>query len=278
MSVVTSAPQDLSVERAVAAMQDKFHAALPAHIPSERFVRVALSALADPQVRKVAATPQGKRSILEATLRAASDGLLLDKRESALVAFGDGVQYMPMVAGIMKKARNSGEISSLICQVVYSNDEFQIDYVTSAEPVTHRPNLRERGKPYGVYAIARLKDGSWSQPEFMTRDEVELIRQRSRAKNNGPWVTDFWEMARKTVIRRLAKYLPSSTDKDGFQEVVRHDDELIDLTPSSEPAPTPIAPVKRSAAKLLAAVETAPEPADEPHDPETGEVVEASEV
>lgn len=275
MSVVAASPQELPVERAVAAMQDKFDAALPAHIPAERFVRVALSALADSQVRKVASTPQGKRSILEATLRAASDGLLLDKREAALVAFGNVVQYMPMVAGILKKARNSGEISSLICQVVYSNDHFAIDYVTSGEPVTHRPDLRDRGEPYGVYAIARLKDGSWSQPEFMTRDEVERIRQRSGAKNNGPWVTDFWEMARKTVIRRLAKYLPSSTDKDGFQEVVRRDDELIDLTPSSEPA-TPLAPLKRSAAKLLAAVE--PEAADEPHDPETGEVVEASEV
>ena len=266
MSVVPHQQKD-GLEVAVLKMQDKFAAALPAHIPSERFVRVALSALADSTVRTVAQSPNGRRSILEATLKAASDGLLLDRREAALVAFGDVVQYMPMVAGIMKKARNSGEISSLICQVVYSNDDFEINYVTSNEPVTHRPNLRERGEPYGVYAIARLKDGNWSQPEFMTRDEVERIRQRSRAKNNGPWVTDFWEMARKTVIRRLAKYLPSSTDKDGFQEVVRRDDELIDLTPSSEPEP--IASLKRSAAKLLALSDPPHE-----HDHETGEVIE----
>ena len=60
-----------------------------------------------------------------------------------------------------------------------------------------------------VYAVAHLKDG-YTQFEVMTRDEVEAIRERSKSKSHGPWVTDFAEMARKTVVKRLCKYLPLS--------------------------------------------------------------------
>lgn len=268
MSVVHH--QQDAIEAAVLKMQDKFAAALPSHIPSDRFVRVALSALADSLVRKAAQTPVGRKSILEATLRAASDGLLLDKREAALVVFGETVQYMPMVAGLMKKARNSGEISSLICQVVYTEDDFEINYVTDGPPIRHRPELVNRGTAFGVYAVARLKDGSWSQPEYMSFEEVIAIRQRSRAKNAGPWVTDFNEMARKTVIRRLSKYLPSSADKDGFSEVVTRDDEPIDLT--SDAAPVVALPKKRSAAKLLS-MQPQQVASSTNHDADTGEIM-----
>jgi recombination protein RecT len=270
-----------TIEVGLAQMEAKFAAALPAHIPASRFVRTALSALADNEVRKCAATPGGRKSIYDACLKAAADGLLLDKREAALVRYsvkkGDGyedhAQYMPMVAGLMKKARNSGEVASIMAQVVHSNDEFEINYVTDGCPITHKPDLQDRGAVLGAYAIARLKDGTWTQPEYLSVQQIELVRQRSKAKDKGPWVTDWAEMARKTAIRRASKYWPSSTDKDGvaFDEIVRRDDEMIELTAEEMPAEAPLRGRKRrgAAAQILAEREVTPA-----HDADTGEITE----
>lgn len=268
MSTQLATMQEPPVERALVAMESKFAAALPAHIPADRFLRVALSALTRPEVAKAAETAKGRKSIYDSCLKAASDGLLLDNREAALVPYGDTVQYQPMVAGIMKKARNSGEIASIVSQVVYANDEFEIDYVTDGAPITHKPFLDgPRGDVRGVYAVARLKDGSWTQPEFMSRDEVEAIRKGFSKQGNSLMWTKAWnEGARKTVIRRAAKYWPSSTDKDGM--------DLAEFVSQGEPPlpepldVTPHAPAlkERNAARLLEA-----SPA-EPHDPSTGEV------
>lgn len=269
MSNAVATMNDEPIERGLVALEGKFSAALPAHIPSGRFVRAALSSLTKPEVRKLAATLEGRKSIYDACLKAASDGLLLDGREAALAPYGNVAQYMPMVAGLMKKARNSGEVASIVAQVVYDNDDFEINYVTDGAPVVHKPDLTDRGRVLGAYAVARLKDGTWTQPEYMSAAQINAIRDRSRAKNNGPWVTDWNEMARKTVIRRASKYWPSSTDKDGvaFDEVVRRDDDVLELE-ATEIAET-VAPKKKrgAAAKILEARHE-----EETHDAETGEV------
>ena len=53
----------------------------------------------------------------------------------------------------------------------------------------------------------------------------------SRAANDGPWVNWFDEMARKSVVRRLAKRLPISTDVEVMFE---HDNETYELRPVRE--------------------------------------------
>lgn len=55
------------------------------------------------------------------------------------------------------------------------------------------------------------EDGG-TQFEVMTRKQIELVRSLSKAGNNGPWVTHWEEMAKKTAIRRLFKYLPVSIE------------------------------------------------------------------
>jgi recombination protein RecT len=254
------------VERALVAMEDKFSAALPAHIPPQRFLRVALSALANPALANARGTPAGRKSIFDACLRAASDGLLLDGREAALVSYGQTVQYQPMVAGVMKKARNSGEIASIAAQVVYENDEFSMDYVTEGPPISHRPLIDgDRGKALGAYAVARLKDGSWTQPEYMTVAEIEHVRKTfSKQPNSLMWTKAWGEGARKTVIRKAAKYWPTSTDKDG-QGLVDWMDATGDTQLPSKPTLTAIAaPAKRSAAAILAAAPVNAEPEPDP--------------
>jgi recombination protein RecT len=222
----------------------EFKAALPAHVPTDKFKRVVLTAVSmNPDL-----IGADRQSLMSACMRAAQDGLVLDGREAALVVYKvkqrDGnykpvCTYIPMVAGLMKKARNSGEIASLSAQVVYEKDTFHYT-LGDAESISHQPALAgDRGKPLAVYAIARLKDGS-IQREVMSIAEVERIRSRSRAKDSGPWVSDWSEMARKTAIRRLCKYLPSSSDRsDGSDliDVAARDDEMYEPeTPAGEVA------------------------------------------
>ena len=231
------------VRNAITKMQPQFKAALPAHVSAEKFQRVVLTALQ----QTPALLDADRRSLYGAAMRAAQDGLLPDGREGAIVTFKGAAQWMPMVSGIMKKVRNSGEISTWSVQVVKERDEF--DYqLGDEERITHKPALRDRGETIGAYSIVTMKDGEKSR-EFMDVDQIEAIRKRSRSGNGGPWVSDFDEMAKKTVIRRHAKRLPMSTDLDEF---MRQDDELFmppekpEMRVVSEQAPEPTQPARPS--------------------------------
>jgi recombination protein RecT len=216
-------------------MSPDFRSALPPQIPVEKFIRTTLTAIQmQPDLLDT-----DRRSLLGACMKSAQDGLIPDGREAALVIFrskdGPKTQYMPMVGGILKKMRNSGEIASIGAHVVYEHDLF--DYsLGDDEQITHKPMLgAERGKAIAVYAIAKTKDGAIYR-EVMSVAEVEKVRAASRAAQSGPWVQWWDEMARKTVIRRIAKRLPSSADVDA---VIESDNEAtgfvqqgtIDITP-----------------------------------------------
>src|SRR5215831_21161121 len=106
--------------RDLTSMESQFAMALPAHIPVERFTRVVMTAVQN-NMKLLRCTRQ---SLFNACMKAAQDGLLPDGREGAIVPFGDDEEggrgrrgapvptasWMPMIAGIRKKARNSGEI------------------------------------------------------------------------------------------------------------------------------------------------------------------------
>lgn len=203
---------------------------LPAHISEERFRRVAMTAV-QMTPGLLECTPQ---SVFAACLNCAKDGLLPDGKEAALVKFrnkdGDVCQYMPMVRGLIKLARQSGEVATLSAQVVYEKDEWHIDHASGERP-RHLPyHDGPPGKVRLAYAIATFKDGTF-QVEVMRRDEIEKVRNVSRAKNSGPWVDWFEEMARKTVLRRLMKYLSLSPE---VQRAIEQDDKLYDLTSAEQ--------------------------------------------
>lgn len=217
-------------------MGREFSAVLPQHIPVDRFRRVVMTAMnQNPDLLLC-----DRRSLLNACVRAAQDGLMPDGREGALVIFNTtvkvenetggvqerrikGVQWMPMVYGIIKKMRNSGELASIVSHEVYERDEFRYR-LGDDESIEHVPYLGgdEPGKMIAVYAIAKLKDGT-IQREVMTRAQVEKVRAVSRAGGNGPWVSWYEEMARKSVVRRLSKYLPMSTE---IEDLLRRDDAI----------------------------------------------------
>ncbi|NJD29481.1 MAG: hypothetical protein FIA92_14455, partial [Chloroflexi bacterium] len=101
--------------------------------------------------------------------------------------------------------RGDPDIEDIYGQPVYEGDEFDYEYGDDPH-LRHRPSLaRQTADPTKVthfYAIAFRGRG---RPVFtvLTRDEVDAIRARSRAKNNGPWVTDYAAMGAKTAVRQL---------------------------------------------------------------------------
>lgn len=208
-----------------------FASTLPTHIPAERFKRVVL--------RSVQKSPDllnaDRASLFNAAMDAANDGLLPDGREAAFVVFntkqGKKIQYMPMIFGVLKKIRNSGELKAISVRVVYAGDQFRYWIDENGEHLTYEAaDNPDKSIVRRVFAQALTKDGG-VYIEVMDVEDIEKVRAVSRAKNNGPWV-DWWEeMAKKTVLRRLAKRLPMSTDLD---DLMRRDDHLYDFDGARE--------------------------------------------
>jgi recombination protein RecT len=233
-------------------MEGQFKMALPAHIPLERFVRVVMTALQNnPKLMACS-----KQSVFNAAVRCAQDGLLPDGREAAIVPFGeeddgqgggrsraDLAGYMPMVYGIRKKIRNSGEIKDLHAHAVYEGDDFA--YELGDEPyIKHKPKPGGRTRQIThVYSIAVFNDGTLSR-DVMPIEEVEDIRKKFSRSRKGPWSVkeSYSEMAIKTVVKHHAKSLPMSTDLD---RLIHADDALYDLKGAADkrepvkPAPRP---------------------------------------
>ena len=211
-------------------MSPEFQAALPPQINVEKFIRTTLTAVQMQPDLLMA----DRRTLLGACMKAAQDGLLPDGREAALVIFnskeGKKVQYMPMIGGVLKKIRNSGELASISAQVAYSADFFEYE-LGDEEKITHKPFMGgDRGQVIAVYAVAKTKDGAVYR-EVMSVSDVEKVRAASRAGRFGPWV-DWWdEMAKKTVIRRLAKRLPSSADVDQMMDNDNDQYEFVQRRP-----------------------------------------------
>lgn len=233
----------------------EFSKSLPSHIPALKFLRVAQTLvrqspnLADPQ--KV-----DRQSLYAAMHKCAADGLIPDGREATIIPFKGKAQYMPMVGGICKKARNSGEIKTLNSQIVYKNDAYEHWIDESGEHFKHVPARGDRGEILLVYAFAQTKDDGVFFEELSLAD-IEAIQKMSRAED-GPWKGPFkTEMMRKSALRRLLKYrVPSSTDVD---EIIRADDPIYEKDP-----PPPAKPAETTSSRLRDALSTTAEPTEPP--------------
>lgn len=208
-------------------MEPQFQRALPAHVPVERFVRATETAvMRDPELRTC-----DRKSLFQAIMQCAESGLMPNGRDAALVRFKSQVQFIPMIGGILRLMRNTGEVQEIVAEVVCEKDEF--DYRMGDNPkIEHKPAMGDRGVVVGAYAVLKTKDGGIYR-EFMSRGEIDKIRNVSRAKDNGPWQSWFEEMARKTVLRRLAKKCPLSTDT--LMDLTSRDDGLYDLSQIQQP-------------------------------------------
>ena len=206
------------------AMLDSFKGeiarALPRHLNADTMTRIALTCfrmnarLAECQPASVFAC------VIQASQLGLRPGLMGEcylipfrqREEGYVCTLQIGYQ------GMLELVRRSGMVDSISAHLVREADEFSVQWGT--EPgIHHRPFLDgDAGRVRLVYAVARLKGGG-THAELMTLQDIERIRNRSQnvinAKRYGketPWDTDWEEMARKTVLRRICKYLPKSPD------------------------------------------------------------------
>lgn len=192
---------------------------LPKSVSIDVFCRAAKIAISDNQdLNNADAT-----SVIKSLSKCAADGLVPDGKEAALVVFNKKVkingrdewqkhaQYMPMVDGVLKRARLSGEVLNVSAKAVFENDQFDYWVDESGEHFKHRPLFSDQGSLKLVYAFARLKSGELVF-EPMSKAEVDKVRAASKTGEYGPWKDWYERMALKSVLHRLTRRLPNASE------------------------------------------------------------------
>lgn len=227
--------------------------ALPKHLSPERMARVALTTIrTNPKLQKC-----NPVSVLASIVQAAQLGL-----EPGILGHcyiipyynkdrGMEAQFQIGYRGMIDLARRSGNIESIQAHEVYDNDLFELEYGLE-DKLKHVPwhliGTTEPGNIRGAYMVAKFKDGG-HQIHYMPIKEIEAHKKRSKTSDEGPWVTDYVEMCKKTVVRSAWKWLPISIEvmrqveaKDeavtvDFSSV--QDADVIDTTPRLADPETP---------------------------------------
>jgi recombination protein RecT len=144
---------------------------------------------------------------------------------------------VPSYQGLVKTITDTGSAKKVDAYVVYDGDEFSVEY--GSEPkIVHKPNIqRKKDAPIvAAYAVAVLHSGE-RQSEVMNKEDLDHVKGKSdgyKAYRDGKVKTAIWvewegEMSRKTVIKRLVKYLPKT---ERFEELAK----VIDMDNQEYPA------------------------------------------
>jgi recombination protein RecT len=184
---------------------------------------LVMSCSKSPDLLQCFATREGQQSMLRALMEAAAlkikpggirgRGWLIPRRAKGIMC----CIFDPGVFGLVDIARRSGEVVDIEADVVYEEEYkkglFIYERGTEAKLI-HRPIIdgSPRGMVMGAYAIARFKDGT-KHTDFMTVDDIEK-RRKAGGGNSPAWNNWYEEQCKKTVVRRLCKYLPYSDELD----------------------------------------------------------------
>lgn len=194
-------------------MEAEMTRCLPKHLTAERMARIAMTELRKNPALKNCEPMSFIAAIMQASQLGLEPGVL---GSCYLIPFNNTKKgivectFMPGYRGFIDLARRSGQIISLVSRAVYENDVFHYEFGLE-ENLIHKPSMDEPGELIAVYAVAKLKDGG-HQFDVMTRKQVDVVRKGSKSSNFGPWATHYEEMAKKTVLRKLFKWLPCSVE------------------------------------------------------------------
>jgi len=212
---VLTRPRPTNFPAMLEAYKGEIARALPRHLNADTMTRIALTCfrmnakLAECHPASVFAC------VIQASQLGLRPGLL---GECYLIPYKDQCTLQLGYQGLLELVRRSGLVDSISAHLVHERDEFDVQWGT--EPgIKHRPYIDGDAGPVRlVYAVATLKGGG-KHAELMTLHDIERIKARSQNVQNAarfgkktPWDTDWGEMARKTALRRICKYLPKSPD------------------------------------------------------------------
>lgn len=189
-------------------MKGKVAEAATKYISADRLLALALQAAMKQPKLLQCSTESWILALRECAVLGLEPGML---GEAYLIPyFNKGrmeVQFQIGYKGLIKLAKRSGELRNIAAYAVHERDEFVYEQGTDPR-IYHKPTIKgEAGPVIGFYSIAWLKDSEIPHMDFMRVEEIERIRMRSKAKDSGPWQTDWEEMGKKTVTKRNVKYL-----------------------------------------------------------------------
>lgn len=186
---------------------DRIAISLPKTSPLsvERFIEVASNEVkSNPKLQLCSPQSLGAAVMLGARLGLEPDAAL---GHYYLVPYGK--QCTPIIGyrGLIELISRSEHIKSVYAQAVYDGDEFHVELGTD-KSIKHCPKF-ETNQVKAVYAVAEYTDGT-IEMEVMSKSQVDEIKFQQRGWERGPWGKYYEAMARKTVLRRMAKYLPKA--------------------------------------------------------------------
>jgi len=183
--------------------------ALPKHMHPDRMLRIAMTSIQQ--------TPKllncDPKTLVAAVIEASQLGLEPDGilGYAYLIPYGNKAQLQIGYRGLIDLAFRSGRVTKVYAQVVHEKDEYEVTF--GLNPVLkHIPTSDDdEGEIIAAYAVVHFKEG---EPDFewMWKKDIDKIRKSAKAAKDGPWVTHYVEMAKKTAIRRLAKRIPLSPE------------------------------------------------------------------
>ncbi len=243
-----------TLEALLAKARPAMEALLPANLTPERLMKIAVIACAkNPTLYECT-----QQSVLQCVILGAELGLEAGGPLGHLwlVPFKNKgrLECTPIIGyqGYVELAYRNPRVQSVEARVVNENDEFDVSYGKVLR-LHHKPTFKSPGPAIAAYSVIHINGGG-TIADVMSKDDIEKIRARSRAKDSGPWVTDWDPMACKTVYKRLQKWGPKSTltqrAMEAEEAVENCDMDLVASAPELEEAPPPS---KASAAKAKVA-------------------------
>jgi len=195
-------------------------------------------------------------SVIMALIMCAKDGLVPDNKEAALVTFNTKdkasgqfvkkAQYLPMIDGVIKRARMSGQVAAMAAKSVYDNDHFDYWMDENGEHYKYVPDLAgNRGELKLCFAYSKLTNGELLI-EVMTKADIDKVKGASKTSSYGPWVDWYDRMGCKAVMHRLCRRLPNAS------EIVQMCEQGMNMAfdPATEKDITP-APAENYGDKLI---------------------------
>lgn len=227
--------EDPTIKDYIKLYQGEIAKALPSVMTPERFARIVTTAVTN-NPKLAQCTPQ---SFVGAMLNSAQLGLEPNTSlgQAYLIPYGKQCQFQIGYRGLIDLAFRTGEVRSITAEVVRENDTFE--YELGLEPkLKHIPSKSNRGKPIFYYAVFKLKNGGEGF-KVMSKEEIdEHARKYSKSYGSSPWQSEFDEMAKKTVLKKLLKYMPLKTE---FVREVAQDETIktFDNTSTNDMADKP---------------------------------------
>ncbi|WP_319403232.1 recombinase RecT [uncultured Anaeromusa sp.] len=208
---------------------------VPKHVTPERMARIGLQAISrNPKLMEC--TPE---SVVGAIMNCATLGLEPNLIGHAyLVPFWNGktkkmeAQFQIGYKGLLDLVRRTGDVSQVYAYEVRENDEFDYELGVHAN-LKHKPAASNRGDVTGYYSVYHLKDGGYGFFYLSRAEALEHAERFSKSKDKdtgklyGPWADHFDEMAKKTAMKAMTKYMPISVEAQAIMEGISRDESVV---------------------------------------------------